>query len=482
MNRRLTVSLAATVLAIGACSDQQEPTSTPDEALAIASSSASASYVIRFAPGKASDVLAAVGRAGGKVSNLFKPAGVATAESADPAFADRLRSTVGVKAVAQDTVIQWVDRNERFIVGEDAIGDTERWFPIQWNLTAVKAQDAWLTERGADARVAILDGGIWDQHVDILPNLDASASKSFVTGITNPFTDVGTFWHGTHVAGIVAAADNANELGTIGIAPEATLIGVKVLHNGSGSFGAVVLGIYYAAAAVTADPLTTGAGADIINMSLGAQLPSGRDSKVRALKAFLDDATTFAHNQGVLVVASAGNGDKKGRGIDHDLGQWFTLPAQAEHVVGVSALAPVGFALGATNFDRLASYSNFGLRLVDFSGPGGDFALPGTALCTLAINPGIPTPITTTVTQPCWVFDMVVSSCRGTSTSNVCWAPGTSMAAPAVSGVAALIVGRKGRAGLLANLALATDDLGPLGTDAVYGRGRVNALKAATLP
>jgi len=482
MTRRLTLSLAATVLAIGACSDQQEPTSTADEALAVASNNASASYVIKFTPGKTTDFRAAVERAGGKVSNLFAPAGVATAESADPGFANRLRSMGGIKAVAQDTVVQWVDPNERFVVVEDAIGDTERWFPIQWNLLAVKAQDAWATERGADARVAILDGGIWDQHVDIAPNLDALHSKSFVTGVPNPFTDVGTFWHGTHVAGIVAAADNANELGTIGIAPEATLIGVKVLHNGSGSFGAVILGIYYAAAPVTADPLTTGAGADIINMSLGAQFPSGRDIKVRALEALMNEATTYANDQGVLVVASAGNGDKKGRGIDHDLGQWFTLPAQAEHVVGVSALGPVGFALGATNFDRLASYSNFGRRLVDFSGPGGDAALPGNALCTMNINPGIPTPTTTTTTQPCWVFDLVVSSCRGTTTSNVCFAAGTSMAAPAVSGVAALIVGRKGRSGLLANLALATDDLGAPGTDAIYGIGRVNALKAATLP
>ena len=475
MTRRLILSLAA-VLVIGACSDQQEPTSTADEATAAASSKASASYVITFTPATAGDVRAAVERAGGKVSNLFSPAGVATAESANLAFAGRLRSTVGIKAVVQDTVVQWVDPNERFTVAEDAIGDTERWFPIQWALKPVKAQEAWVTEKGADARVAVLDGGIWNQHVDIAPNLDAAASRSFVTGITNPFTDLGTFWHGTHVAGIVAAADNADELGTIGIAPEATLIGVKVLHGGSGSFGAVIMGIFYAA-----DQSAEGGRADIINMSLGAQLPSGRDTRVRALKALLDEATTYANDRGVLVVASAGNGDKKDRGIDHDLGQWFTLPAQAEHVVGVSALGPVGFALGAANFDRLASYSNFGLRLVDFSGPGGDFVLPGNDLCTLAINPG-PAPTTTSVTQPCWVFDMVVSSCRGTGTANVCWAAGTSMAAPAVSGVAALVVGRKGRTNLLANLALATDDLGALGTDAVYGRGRVNALKAATLP
>jgi subtilisin family serine protease len=415
-----------------------------------------------------------VANAGGKIAHAFKPGGIATAESADPDFAKRLASTAGITAVAEDTVIQWVG-NERTVEG-NAVGDTERWFPIQWNLTAIKAQEAWNIEKGRGARVAILDGGIWNQHVDLAPNLDVRASRSFVTGITDPFTDVGTFWHGTHVAGIVAAADNADNLGTIGIAPEATLIGAKVLHNGTGAFGGVIMAIRYAATPKKAG----GAGADIINMSLGAQLPSAMDSKVRALKALLDDATTFAHQQGVLVIASTGNGDKQGRGIDHDLGQWFSLPAQAEHVTAVSALGPVGFARGATNFDRLASYSNFGLRIVDLSGPGGDSVFPGDELCTMAINPG-PAPTTTEVTRACWIFDMVVSSCRGDGTANVCWASGTSMSTPAVSAVAALIVGQKGRRtadALLADLVSSSDDLGAPGTDPIYGKGRVNALNA----
>ena len=76
---------------------------------------------------------------------------------------------------------------------------------------------------------------------------------------------------------------------------------------------------------------------------------------------------------------------------------------------------------------------------------------------------------------------MLLSSCRGTTIRNVCWASGTSMAAPAVSGVAALIVGKFGSMNpdALANrLASSADDLGAAGTDPVYGRGRVNALKA----
>ena len=76
---------------------------------------------------------------------------------------------------------------------------------------------------------------------------------------------------------------------------------------------------------------------------------------------------------------------------------------------------------------------------------------------------------------------MVVSSCRGTTTRNVCFAAGTSMSAPAVSGVAALIVGKLGSMSpdaLETRLASSADDLGQTGVDAIYGKGRVNAFRA----
>jgi lantibiotic leader peptide-processing serine protease len=278
---------------------------------------------------------------------------------------------------------------------------------------------------------------------------------------------VSCFSHATHVAGIVAAEND--KAGTIGIAPGATIIGVKVLHGGSGSFGAIISGIVYAATP-TNDPEEPGAGAHIINMSLGATFSSAQDQGVQALKALLDQATTFAHDQGVLVVASAGNGDNQGRGIDHDQGNWFTLPAQADHVVGVSALGPVGFALGATNFDRLASYSNFGIRLVDLSGPGGDFVLPGDAECTVGI-----------ITAPCFVFDFVLGPGTIGSNTGYFFVAGTSQAAPAVAGVAALVVGTKGPMdadALLDVLVSSADDLGAPGIDPVHGNGRVNAFQA----
>ena len=85
------------------------------------------------------------------------------------------------------------------------------------------------------------------------------------------------------------------------------------------------------------------------------------------------------------------------------------------------------------------------------------------------------------VAQFCWVMDMVMAPVRGTSDGNYGWAAGTSMAAPAVSGVAALVIGKNGPmhpSQLETILRQSADDLGKPGNDDFYGRGRVNALRA----
>jgi subtilisin family serine protease len=486
--KHILASALFAALALAACNDTQEPNpaAIPDPRLADQSST---SYVISFTSSQASVVATAIDRAGGKVKKFSAGAGLATATATAADFSDKVRGTAGVKAVARDMVVQWIGPNERArIVPEPnaptgPTGADERFFPIQWNLQAIQAPEAWATgQQGKGARVAVLDGGIWDQHVDIAPNLDARRSASFVPGVPFNFdNDASNFWHGTHVAGIVAGADGNDNLGTVGVAPQATIIGVKVLDRGSGSFGGVIEGIIYAA-----DPINEGgAGADIINMSLGATFANSADANTQALIEAINQATTYAWSRGVLVIASAGNGDNAGHGINFDGGNYVDVPAQSPHVFAVSALAPKGYALGSTNFDLLASYSNYGLSIVDFSGPGGDTWLADpngkNELCTLAINPAPPLSPSSSITQECFWYDAVVSSCRGTTTRNVCFASGTSMSAPAVAGVAALIVGKQGRTDpdvLAGKLAASADDLGAAGVDPIYGKGRVNALKA----
>jgi lantibiotic leader peptide-processing serine protease len=522
-------SVVRTALAVGsvvfaACIDRAPPTSPAvpsaptssvsaigGPSMALVAQSAAASYLIDFT-GNAlpADLAAQVQKAGGTLTTTIPQIGVAVATSSDATFPARAALVKGVYGVSTDAELQWVDprempRSEELVEAAappaeetTTFGSTESFRLIQWAPDAVSAPAAWdAGARGAGARVAIVDGGVYNAHVDIAPNLDVAHSASFVPGqpynIDRARNAQGAcvlndgFWHGTHVAGIVAAA--ANNIGTVGIAPNATIIGVKVLHCGSGAFSWVINGIVYAATPIAQG----GAGADIINMSLGAGLErQARDTLGRlfrdpvtghpintapgaaALLHAIGKATSYAYQQGVTVIAALGNA-----AVNLDTSNDFVfVPAMSPHVIAVSATAPLGWALGASNFDRPASYTNFGQSAVDFAGPGGDFALPGNAFCSKPRIGGGPP-----VSNPCWVFDMVLAPVRGgtASTTSYNWAAGTSMASPAVSGVAALIIGKFGRIGpaqVEARLRASADDVGKPGNDDFYGAGRINALRA----
>src|SRR5213594_1125517 len=477
------------------------------------SSGTGKSYIIDFTGYQLpTDLAAHVAKAGGTLTASIDQIGVATATSTDPSFSDRAVKIRGVFSVNEDPMVQWVEPERVVDAGEVdvsaggdvvpnvAFGSAETFRAEQWVPDQLSAPAAWdAGARGAGVRVAILDGGIRSTHLDIAPELDVARSRSFVPdpmapGTFRPFnTDsarrrstmrcdsADTFWHGTHVAGIVAAPGgpgNSN-IGTVGIAPGATIIGVKVLHCGSGAFSWVLQGIVYAATPIAEG----GAGADIINMSFGATFqhqqydpitgkPLGASGAAQPARV-IAKVTTYAYQRGVTVVAALGN---SGFDLDHT-NDLMSLPAMAPHVIAVSATGPLGFATGATNYDRPASYTNFGQSAVDFAAGGGDFALPGNAVCALPRNPS------GSIVQFCWVFDMVLAPCRGSGASNgtYCWAAGTSMASPAVAGVAALIIGKFGRIGpaaVEARLRASADDLGKPGNDDFYGGGRVNAFRA----
>ena len=382
----------------------------------------------------------------GSLTSKMSKIGLAVAKSSSSTFARDAAKINGIKSVTLDQRVQWIDpdmRVKNISVGDLSIGDDETFFEDQWALLAIHAPEAWdAGARGAGVRVAILDGGIASNHIDLDDNIDLAASKSFVPG-TDFNQDEGIFWHGSHVAGIVAAEDNG--IGTIGVAPNATIIAVKVLHDGSGYFSWLIEGILYAA---------DEANADIINMSLGAVFPRNNWDAAQ-LNSALGRAINFAYQKGVTVIASAGN---EGADFDH-VAYWISVPAELQHVIAVSATGPVG----GENFDRPASYTNYGQSIIDFAAPGGDFVLYP--------NNG-------------WWLDMVLSPTTVVSETSYrySWAAGTSQAAPHVAGVAALIIEKNGGsmhpAQVEAALRKSADDLGKPGNDDYYGKGRVNAFKA----
>jgi len=427
---------------------------------------------------------AAIRRVGGTVDFSHAASGIGAAASADPDFLKAMMKSGAFSKGSEDMMVQWQDPNTR--IAEEGVEEevvtpgNETFINEQWNIAAINAAGAWSAGyTGAGVRVAVIDGGLWNSHIDLNGHVDVAHSASFVPGFAFN-QDVGTFWHATHVAGIIAALDNG--IGTIGIAPDATIIGCKALHNGSGSFEAVINAILYAS-----DPISAGGGgADIINMSLGATFNrGGGNTGAGALVSALNKAVNYATDHGVLVVCSAGNGDANGNGIDLDhSGNLITVPAQSGSAIAISATGPVGYAVGwpngATNFSRPSSYSNYGNSAIWVAAPGGDFVLPGNALCS------IPRCCGGNTVQVCWARDMVLSTSRGAgaSTTSYTWAAGTSMAAPAVSAVAAIIKQRFPSftvGDIKTFLAQTADGVG--GDDPLrphYGHGFLNAGAAAT--
>lgn len=457
-------------------------------ALAVVSQVHARSYVVVGNAGKLpAKIETAVTAAGGTITRVLPQIGVVIVESSSSQFRASLGKVAGLDAVLPDahfkpalpSVIDGPAEDAAAPASHTSLVSDNR-APLQWGLDAIDVATAWTAgQTGAGVRVAVLDSGIASTHLDIAPNLNTALSTSFVSGEAYNVTGTG-FNHGTHVAGIIAAA--VNGVGTVGVAPHAEIVAVKVLSavTGSGSFGGIISGIVYAA----------DINADVINMSLGGSFPrSGYiddngtpedlsdDVKVGAneLTALINAtgrATTYAYQKGTTVIVSAGN-DAIDR--DHD-GSYWVVPADCPHVITVAATNPVGWALDPTNanLDVPASYSNYGQSRISLSAPGGDSVYPGNDNSTVA-----------GVLRPTWVFDMVFAPSNRVGASNFySWAAGTSMAAPHVSGVAAIIIGRNGGsmkpAAVEAALRATADDLGKPGKDDHHGAGRVNAGRAAT--
>lgn len=418
--------------------------------------------------------------------------GVVLARSSDPNFATWAAAQPGVQSVSQDPQVQWLDPKEVNIPADDgmvvspasATANQERYSPIQWNLRQIHAdQTAALGIRGNNvvrARVAVLDSGVITDQPDLVPNLNLALSTSFVPTEPDLNPPAAVFNHGTHVAGIIAAAIGSG-YGTQGVAPEAEIVAVKVLSAaGSGAFSWIMQGIDYASG--------PSVHADVINMSLGAffnikpDYPGANQYGWGTLFSAMNRSINNATQRGTLVISAAGNDAT-------DLNSsWGQVPAQSGNGMAVAATGPLGWAIygdADSNWDRAASYTNYGQSVVNVSGPGGDNALYGTpagmANCTVTLSTG-------PLTRPCYVFDMVMSPggwayvAPGVKGYSYYWADGTSMATPHVSGVAALIVGEYGHmspAQLKARLQQTSVDILTPGADPL-GKGRVDALAAVS--
>ena len=340
-----------------------------------------------------------------------------------------------IESLKQRDDIEWAEPN---YIRKAMFTPSDPLYSAQWHYPLINLPAAWDVSTGSSVVVAVIDTGIASTHTDLAANLFADG-YDFISSVAvagdgdglddNP-EDNGSTFHGSHVAGTIAASTNS--VGGVGVAFNSKIMPLRALGiDGSGNDSDIAEAILYAAQEANTSPEIPSQMAAVINLSLGG--PGFSNS----LKSAIDTAVS----KGVIIIAAAGNENTSVP----------SYPAAFSNVISVSAV-------GQTK--ELAPYSNFGSTI--------SVAAPGGNMQEDANGDGNVDGILSTV-----------------NASSYAWFQGTSMAAPHVAGVAALMKSAKPALNAtefnsLLVSGMITDDLGATGRDDQYGYGLINAAKAMT--
>ncbi len=363
-------------------------------------------FVVGFRPGTEDAVVSWITEQGGSVVRVDVACGFVVADfpQGRESRPDRL-----ARSASQTAAIRYFEPSMR--VTAAGIPNDPYFIPYQWDKWVMYADKAWDVVGGSiDVKVAVVDNGCDYQHPDLVAGFKTGElGYDFIGNDNDPRPDnpgIGEAFHGTHVAGIIAATRNNNA----GIAGWSLcqLLAVRVLNDsGSGTTDVVASGVRWAA----------DHGARVINMSLTSSSNSTP----------LEQACDYAAQKGVVLVVASGNEGRQAVGYPAALGRCIAVGATSEA-------------------SQLASFSNYG--------PEQELVAPGTSIASCV--PG----------------------------GAYAQSQGTSMAAPQVAGVAALLIARNwglSATEVRAVLDASAIDMGVAGRDIQYGYGFVNAKRAVDL-
>ncbi len=354
------------------------------------------------------------------------------------------RTLVEIKALRKRADIVYAEPN--YIRHAVAIPN-DPYYIHQWHYPLINLPQAWDLTTGTGSIVAVIDTGVLLAHPDLQGQL--LSGYDFISnpanaldgdGIDNNPDDVGdqgfggSSFHGTHVAGTIAAA-SANGVGVAGVAWNAMIMPLRVLGKLGGTDYDIQQAVLFAAGLPNDSGTIPAQKADVINLSLGG---AGYSQAAQ-------DVYNQARVQGVIVVAAAGN----------DNNSQLFYPASYHGVVSVSAV---------DSNKKRAPYSNYG-SVVDIAAPGGD--------SVDANGDGFADGVLSTH----------ASDASGSIQMNYSFLQGTSMASPHVAGVVALMKSVNSaitpiQFDSMLGAGQLTDDIGTVGRDDLFGHGLLNAYKA----
>jgi subtilisin family serine protease len=359
------------------------------------------SYVVNVTSdaGTLRSVEGAIARAGGEVVIAYDRIGVIVAHSANPDFGATLRQVHGVQSAGATRTAAIAPSATTELGAPEALTATQAAAaaaaaapgqePLeadQWDLRAIGADKAAAVNPGSSkVTVGVIDTGVDDTHPDLAANFSAAQSANCVGGVadTSPGAwrpwNAATDYHGTHVAGEIAAARNG--VGVAGVAPGVKVAAIKVSEPGTS--------LFYPESVVCAFVFAADHGISVTNNSYYIDpwlYNCLADPDQRAIVDAVRRAADYSAGKGVLNVASAGNSNDD---LDSDALNDASSPDDSTSVTRVvdphvcwdiPTQLPGVVTVAATGVQNLKSYySSYGFSVIDVAAPGGDkYQIPAT--------------------------------------------------------------------------------------------------------